>query len=654
MTAPARGEVLWAPPGPEPYGLSRMAGFQSHLEAETGLAFATYGALWDWSVNNIDALWSALWDHFHVIGAKGGVVRRGALPSARWFPEARLNYAENALARAPGEEAVVALAEDGAVRRLDRTGLLDDVGRVRAGLVRLGVGPGDRVAGYLPNGVEALTAFLAAASLGAVWSSCAPEFGTRAVLDRLGQIGPKVLIAVDGYRYGGRDIDRRPEVEELARRLGATTVTVPGGTEQGTMPTSATSWAELTAQPGPVAFEPVPFDHPLYILYSSGTTGPPKAIVHGHGGILLEHLKALCLHADLGPDDRFFWFSTTGWMMWNFLVSGLAAGATVVLYDGSPSHPDLGRLWRLAADEGLTYFGASAGFLSACQRAGLRPEDEVDLSRLRTLGSTGSPLPADAARWVYEAVSPQLYLSSISGGTDVCTAFVGGSPGVAVRAGEIPCRYLGAAVQAFDPAGRPVVAEQGELVVTEPMPSMPVGLWGDQDGSRYLETYFADYDAVWRHGDWLTVYPDGACLITGRSDATLNRGGVRLGTGELYAVVESVPGVADSLVIHLEADDGSGGLLVLFVVTEAGRDLDEELSGSIRAALRLQLSPRHVPDRIVAIAEVPKTLSGKKLEIPVKRILSGVEPERAVSAGALANPDALRPFVDGSLDTLTR
>ena len=650
MTGPARGEILWSPPGPEPYGLSRMAGFQSHLEAESGQSFADYGDLWAWSVTHLEELWSALWDHLHVIGHKGGVVLEGALPAARWFPAARLNYAENALIRAHGEQAVVALTEDGGARRLDRDQLIEEVGRVRAGLVHLGVGRGDTVAGYLPNGLEALTSFLAAASLGAVWSSCAPEFGTTAVLDRFGQIGPKVLIAADRYWYGGRQIDRGAEVRELTRALGCPTVVAPSG---GGDPSSGIPWAELTAEGGPVVFEPVPFDHPLYVLYSSGTTGPPKAIVHGHGGILLEHLKALCLHADLGPDDRFFWYSTTGWMMWNFLVSGLAAGTTVVLYDGSPSHPDLSRLWQMGADESLTYFGTSAGFLSACHRAGLRPGAMADLSRLRTIGSTGAPLAPDAARWVYDHARPGVYLSSISGGTDVCTAFVGGSPGVAVRAGEIPCRYLGASVQAFDPSGRPVESEQGELVVTQPMPSMPVGLWGDDDGRRYRETYFADYEGVWRHGDWLTLFPDGACLITGRSDATLNRGGVRLGTGEFYAVVEAVSGVADSLVVHLEAGEGRSDQLILFVVPEPGRTLDEDLAGSIRDALRRELSPRHVPDQMVAIEEVPRTLSGKKLEIPVKRILSGLAPDQAVSAGALANPGALRPFLDGSLDTLT-
>jgi acetoacetyl-CoA synthetase len=651
MSVRPRGGLLWSPLGSEAYGLSRMAGFQAHLEAIEQVEFHSYADMWQWSVTHLDTFWSALWDHFHVLGEKGTVVRRGGLPAADWFPEATLNYAENALARANRQRAVVALAEDHAPRRLDSADLLDLVGRVRNGLIRLGVTRDDRVAGYLPNGVEALASFLAAASLGAIWSSCAPEFGTTAVLDRFGQIEPKVLIASDGYTYGGRAIDRRREVEELDRRLTYATTVVVSGPGSTWLPPATVSWAELIAQAGPVEFEPVPFSHPLYVLYSSGTTGPPKAIVHGHGGILLEHLKALCLHGDLGPDDRFFWFSTTGWMMWNFLVSGLAAGSTVILYDGSPGHPDLSRLWHLAAEEAVTYLGTSAGFLSACERAGIRPGQVADLSPLRTVGSTGSPLPPSTAHWVREVLGPDVYLSLISGGTDVCTAFVGGSPGVAVRAGEIPCRYLGAAVSAYDGSGRPVEGEQGELVVTEPMPSMPVGLWGDADGTRYRQTYFSDFEGVWRHGDWLTVFADGACVITGRSDATLNRAGVRLGTAELYSVVEAVPGVVDSLVVHLEAVDGGAGQLILFVV--ADRPLDAQLEGAIRAALRRQLSPRHVPDRIIPIDEVPRTLSGKKLEIPVKRMLAGESVESVVSPGTLANSDALRPFLSGSLDTLS-
>ncbi len=649
-----RGEVLWSPRDPAP----ALSGFRAHLQRQHGVSFGSYGELWAWSVANLASFWAAVWDHFEVIGTRTERVLEGDLPAARWFGDASVNYAQNALARADPGAAVTALSQDRDPVRLDRQALIDLVGGVRTGLVRLGVGRGDRVAGYLPNGVEALGCFLASASLGAVWSSCAPEFGTRAVLDRFGQIRPRVLVAVDGYTYGDRRIDRTREVAELAGGLpGVETVVVPRMRERPTL-AGATSWEELVAHPGPLDFELVPFDHPLYILYSSGTTGPPKAIVHGHGGILLEHLKALCLHADIRPGDRFFWFSTTGWMMWNFLVSGLLAGATVLAFDGSPTYPGPTALWEMAASERLTYFGTSATFITACRRAGLRPGSDCDLTALRTVGSTGAPLPAAGYRWVYEAVKSDVVLSSISGGTDVCTAFVGGSPELPVRAGEISCRYLGAAVEAFDSDGLPVVGRQGELVVTAPMPSMPVGLWGDADGSRYRDTYFGTYPGVWRHGDWVTIFEDGACVITGRSDATLNRAGVRIGTAELYAVVESVPGVADSLVIHLEDPEGGPGRLMLFVVTDAGHPFDEALAGRIREALRSELSPRHVPDSIQAVPEIPKTLSGKKLEVPVKRILSGEPASAVLEPGALANPEALQVFLNGpgtdGLDTLGR
>jgi len=646
--------VLWSPREMPP----AMAGFRSHLQRQHGVSFESYEALLTWSVTNLAPFWAAVWDYFEVIGTRTERVLEGGLPGARWFGGATLNYAQNALARAHSGEAVVALSQDHHPIRLDRDALIDRVGRVRAGLVRLGVRKGDRVAGYLPNGLEALVCFLASASLGAVWSSCAPEFGTRAVLDRFGQIRPRALVAVDGYTYGDRQIDRTREIAELAGGLpGVETVVVP---RMGDRPglAGATSWEELVADPGPLDFEPVGFDHPLYILYSSGTTGPPKAIVHGHGGILLEHLKALCLHGDIRSGDRFFWFSTTGWMMWNFLVSGLLAGATVIAFDGNPTYPAASALWSMASAERVTYFGTSATFITACRRADLRPGSEFDLAPLRTVGSTGAPLPAAGYRWVYQEVKSDVVLSSISGGTDVCTAFVGGSGDVPVRAGEISCRYLGAAVEAFDADGRPLVGRQGELVVTAPMPSMPVGLWGDLDGSRYRQTYFADYPGVWRHGDWVTVFEDGACLITGRSDATLNRAGVRIGTAELYAVVESVTGVADSLVIHLEDPDGGPGRLMLFVVTDPEHPLDGAMAGRIKEALRSELSPRHVPDSIQAVAEIPKTLSGKKLEIPVKRILSGEPVAEVLDPGALANPGALRPFLTGpmadGLDTLGR
>ncbi|HEX3265271.1 MAG TPA: acetoacetate--CoA ligase, partial [Candidatus Limnocylindrales bacterium] len=481
----------------------------------------------------------------------------------------------------------------------------------------------------------------------ATWSSCAPEFGVRAVIDRLAQIEPRVLLAIDGYRYGDKPVDRRAELADIQAALPSieSTVILPylDPDAAGSIP-STIAWADLLAEPASLAFDPVPFDHPLYILYSSGTTGLPKPIVHGHGGILLEHLKALALHTDLGPNDRFLWFTTTGWMMWNYLVSGLAVGSTVVTYDGNPAWPDLEELWRVAAETRTTYLGASAPYLMACRKAGLEPGRDARLTTLRGVGSTGAPLPASGFRWVHGAVSPAVPVGSLSGGTDLCTGFLGPSPLVPVWAGEISCRMLGAKVEAFDEAGRPVIGQEGELVITAPMPSMPVGLWGDDDGARLREAYFSTYPGVWRHGDWLTITERGSCIVTGRSDATLKRGGVRIGTAEFYGVVEGLPDVADSLVVHLEDQEGGPGELLLFVVPRGDRALDPTLEERIRAALRSDLSPRHVPDSIRAVPAVPRTLSGKKLEVPVKRILLGLPADLAASRDSLADPAALAPF----------
>jgi acetoacetyl-CoA synthetase len=646
------GEVLWTPAA-DARERTRLGHYLSWLEKQRGLAFAGYDDLWSWSVDDLPGFWSSVWDFFEVRAATPPerVLTGREMPGTRWFPGATLNYGEHLLGGIADPDAVAVRARSQTRDPVDLTAgdLAAQVGRARAGLARLGVGGGDRVAAYLPNIPETLVAFLAAASLGAVWSSCAPEFGTRSVVDRLRQIEPAVLLAVDGYRYGARPVDRTDEVAGIRAALPSlrATVAVPYlDPDPGRLP-DAVAWDDLLAEEGPARFDPVPFDHPLYVLYSSGTTGLPKPIVHGHGGVLVEHVKALALHHDLGPGDRFFWFSTTGWMMWNLLISGLAVGSEVVLFDGDPGYPDLSVLWRLAEATGTTYFGTSAPFLMACRKAGLQPGRVADLSRLRGVGSTGAPLPPEGFRYVYEAVNPTVQLASVSGGTDVCTAFVGASPLLPVRAGEIPCRMLGCKVEAFDENGRPVIGRQGELVLTEPMPSMPVGFWGDDDGSAYRAAYFDDFPGVWRHGDWITITERGSCVITGRSDATLNRGGVRLGTAEFYSVVESLPEVADSLVVHLEDDDpegGGAGRLVLFVVPAEGRDLDDALRQAIAAELRRSLSPRHVPDVIVAVPAVPRTLSGKKLEVPVKRILTGTPAEQAASRGALANPESLEAF----------
>lgn len=644
--------ILWSP-APDARTSTRLGEFLEFCEERTGRSFRDYDELWAWSTGDgLEDLWAAIWDFFDVASSTPyeQVLDRRVMPGARWFEGASLNYAEHALRSGAGrgdQIAIVARSQSRDRIELTWAELEEQVGRARAGLARLGVGVGDRVAAYLPNIPETIVAFLAACSLGATWTSCAPEFGVQAVLDRFTQVEPTVLLGVAGYRYGRHDVSRVDELAAIRAGLPSlrATVTVPYGPHASPADGSTVPWSELLAEPGPVEFVHVPPDHALYVLYSSGTTGLPKPIVHGHGGVLVEHLKVIGLHSDMGPEDTFFWFTTTGWMMWNFVVSGLLVGARLVLFDGDPNHEGPDTLWRMAADERITWFGGGAPFFTACKRAGLRPIDELDLTALRAVGSTGAPLPGDAFRWIYDAVSPDVLLSPISGGTDVCSAFVGGSPMTPVWEGEIPCSYLGAAVAAFDEHGDPVVGGQGELVITEPMPSMPVGFWGDEDGSRYRAAYFEDYPGVWRHGDWITITERGSCVITGRSDATLNRGGVRVGTAEIYRVVEGVDGVVDSLVVHLEAPDADDpGTLVLFVVTD-GRALDHELVAGIRSTVRRELSPRHVPDEVHDVAAIPTTLSGKKLELPVKKILLGGDPDRVASRGALRDPAALDAIV---------
>ena len=641
------GELLFEP-SRERIGASRLSEFSAWLGARTGRTFASYDELWCYSVTDLSAFWSALAEFFRVrFHAPARAVLEGTMPDAHWFPGATLSYAEHALAAPDAAPALVFRAEDGRHVAWSFGELKEQVARARAGLVKLGVGKGDRVAALLPNRPETVALFLATASLGAIWSSSAPEFGVPSILDRFRQIEPRVFITVDGYRYGGKTFDRSADVRVIAAALpGSPAVVVlpelgvPLGIE------GALTYAELTAELGPLEFEPVPFEHPLWILYSSGTTGLPKPIVQGHGGILLEHLKALALHGDLRPGDRFFWFSTTGWMMWNYLVSGLCLGVTLVLYDGSPAHPGLDTLWKLAEAERVTYFGASAPYLLACQKAGLAPGKKHDLSALRAVGTTGAPLPADGFGWVYDAVKRELVLASVSGGTDVCTAFVLSCPWLPVHAGEIQCRGLGAKIEAFDPNGRAVTGEVGELVLTEPLPSMPVGFWGDTDGSRFRDSYFSVYPGIWRHGDWIKITERGSCVIYGRSDSTLNRGGVRMGTSEFYRVVEALPEVTDSLVVDTGSLDGDAvGTLWLFVALAPGVTLTHDLERSIKARVKHDLSPRRVPDKIVAVRTIPRTMNGKKLEVPVKRILLGTPPDQAASRDTLADPSSLDPFV---------
>ena len=644
------GDVVWQPPA-DVLETSRVGDFIGWVRERRGLDLPSHDALWRWSVEDLEGFWSAVWDFFEVTdhGRRTTVIAGRTMPGTRWFTDSLLNYAEHALRGDGSPDGAVAVHARSQTRAdLDLTWgeLRHRVACARRVLADLGVGPGDRVAGYLPNGPEALVAFLAAAGLGAIWTSCAIEFGPRSVIDRFEQVEPVVLLVAGGYRYGRKDIDRTDEVAQIVAAL-PTLRKVLDIEYGGWRVDGAASWPTLVdAVTEPVTTTtPVPFDHPLVVLFSSGTTGKPKAIVHGHGGIVLEHLKNHALSWDLRRGDVMLWYSTTAWMMWNALVSGLLVGATIVMIDGDPAHPDLGWQWRLAEETGATLMGASPGFVMACRAAGTDLTG-LDL-RIRVVGSAGSPLPPEGYAWIGEQLGPEVQLNVGSGGTDVCSGIVQNNPLLPVRAGMISGRALGVDAHAFDEAGGEVIGEPGELVITAPMPSMPLGLWGDPDGSRLRETYFDTYPGIWRHGDWIVFEEDGSCVVTGRSDATLNRGGVRLGTAEFYRVVEELPEVRDSLVVHLEDPAGGNGELLLFVVTDDSGygDLDDELIGTIRSALRTALSPRHVPDTVVGVPTVPRNLTGKKLELPVKRILQGVRAAQVASRDALADPAALDAFI---------
>ena len=652
-------EILWAPT-PEMVERSQLTRYLRWLAENRDLHFPDYHALWRWSVTEIEEFWGTLWEYFEVISDPPyeEVLKERVMPGARWFEGARLNYAEHIFrGKDEHEVAVVYASELRELSELRWGELKEQVGAVREGLQALGVSRGDRVVAYLPNGPEALIAFLAAASLGAVWSSCSPDFGPGSIVDRFAQIEPKVMFTVDGYRYGGKDFDRLDVVAEVAAQIPSLEriVVVPylsaapqlSVLEEHPKVAAPMTWGQLRelGSGAELTFERVPFDHPLWVLYSSGTTGLPKAIVQGHGGILLEQLKKGFLHLDAQTGDRFFWFTTTGWMMWNFLIGVLLTPASIVLYDGNPGSPDMGVLWDLAERTGMTCFGTSAAYIAACMKDGVEPGSDRDLSRLRSVGSTGSPLAPEGFDWVYEHVGQDTWLFSTSGGTDLCTAFVGGVPILPVYKGELQGRALGAKVEAFDEEGKSVVDEVGELVITEPMPSMPVFLWGDEDGSRYRDSYFEVYPGIWRHGDWIEITSRGTAIIYGRSDSTINRGGIRMGTSEIYRAVADVPEVLESLVVDV-AKPGTVGWMPLFVVLRDGAELTDELSGEIKRRIREQCSPRHVPNDIFQIAEVPRTLSGKVLEVPVKRILMGEPPERAASRDSLANPASLDYFTE--------
>ncbi len=650
--------ILWRP-DEETLQRSNLRAFMRWLaERDRRCRFDTYAALWQWSVQDIAGFWEAVWAFFDIQAASPYTcpLAERSMPGAQWFPGARLNYAAHIFRHAEDERpALIWRTESNANTEALRTStwtwgeLRRAVSGLAAFLREQGVQPGDRVVGLLPNLPEAVAALLATASIGAVWSSCSPDLGPTAVLDRFRQIEPSVLIAADGYVYNRRPYDRREAVRALIRALPTLrhVVRVPH-LDPVAPPFNAgvaeTTWHEATDRQTELQFTPVPFEHPLWVLYSSGTTGLPKPIVHSQGGILLEHLKALAFHTDLHPADRFFWFTTIGWMMWNFLVSGLLLGSTILLYDGSPAREDMRALWQFAEDSGMTIFGTSAAYLTACMKAGLQPGHTHDLRALRSIGSTGSPLGPEVFDWVYAQVKPDVWLAPISGGTDLCTAFVGGCPLLPVRRGEMQCRYLGADVQAFDSTGSPVIDQVGELVITQPMPSMPIYFWNDPQMRRYRESYFEMYPSVWRHGDWVRITAEGGVIIYGRSDATLNRHGVRIGTGEIYSVVEALPEVLDTLAVDLEGLGGESTLL-LFVVLQPGLALDEALTAKLRQVIRDALSPRHVPDEIIQIPEVPRTLNGKKMEVPIKRLLLGAPPEQVANRDAMANPAALDVFV---------
>ncbi len=636
------GEQLWTPSA-ERVQRATLTRYREWLERTKGIRHDGYEELWRWSVDELEHFWSTLVEFCGIRFEREAqtVLASREMPGARWFPGSRLSYAEHIVdGKDPAKTALHHASELRAPGEWSWGELREQVAAIAGGLRESGVEQGDRVVAYLPNIPETVAAFLACASIGAVWSSAAPEFGARSVIDRFQQIEPKVLLAVDGYRYGGRDHDRRAVTTQIADAIPSLERVVTLGYLSGE------GWEDgFLAGPGTLEFEQLPFDHPLWVLYSSGTTGLPKPIVHGQGGILLEHAKKAFLHLDAQEGDRFFWFSTTGWMMWNFLIGVLLSDASIVLFDGNPGYPDLGTLWELAQRTRMTCFGTSAAFIASCMKAEIRPREGRDLSALRAVGSTGSPLSPEGFRWVYDQLGEDTWLFSTSGGTDLCTAFVGEVPTLPVYAGELQARALGASVEAWDPSGQPLIDEVGELVITEPMPSMPIGFWGDDSGERYRDSYFAMYPGIWRHGDWIEITSRGTAVIYGRSDSTINRGGIRMGTSEIYRAVLSVPEVLDALVVDIPRP-GTDGWMPLFVVLREGARLDDELIGEIRRRIREDCSPRHLPDEVRQITEVPRTLSGKVLEVPVKRILTGTPAEQAASRESLANPAALDWFVE--------
>jgi len=655
VTTLREGDLLWTPSEAR-RDRSQVLRFMEWLKEHRGLRLENYDALWHWSVTDLESFWHAIWDYFGIQASApfDTVLGRRSMPGAEWFPGARLNYAGHILARErPEATAIIAKREGEPMRRMSWAALGGQVRILATQLRRMGVRPGDRVAAVLPNAPEAAIATLASASIGAIWSCCGPDFGTKGVLERFRQLAPKVFFYVDAYQYGGKHYDRGAELRDILKGLDtvehAIHVPYAAAGEQATAAGGMRSWDELMDQPriAPADFacEQVAFDHPLWILFSSGTTGLPKPIVHGHGGILLEHLKHLHFNFEATPGDPLFFFTTTSWMIWNFLLSSLAADVIPVLYDGNPAYPGPDALWKVIEASGATLFGTSPTYVDLQRKAGVVPRERFNLNRLESVTLAGSPVTAECMQWIYENVKADLWVASGSGGTDCCTGFVGGVSLLPVYAGEIQARALGCACFAFDEQGREIVDEVGELVITQPMPSMPVQFWGDPQDQRYRESYFDVYPGIWRHGDFVRFNRRGGAYVLGRSDSTLNRHGIRIGTAEIYRSLALLEEIDDALIVNLDLPGGKF-FMPLFVKLRSGRLLDEPLTRRLSEQLRRDYSPRHVPDKIYQVQEIPYTLTGKKLEVPIRRILMGVDPDKAANRAALMNPAALDYFID--------
>ena len=648
------GTLLWEPTQ-ERKENSNLNHFMVWLQQNRNLSFDSYDKLWDWSVTELEAFWEAMWEYFDIESSTPyrSVLSVRKMPGAKWFEGAKINYTEHVFRNRDSEKTAIIHTSEvrPELREVSWGKLYEDTLAIQQTLKKLGVQKGDRVVSYSANNYETVVAFLATASLGAIWSSASPDFGTQSVIDRFKQIEPKVMFTVDGYRYGGKEFDRLETVQSIQSEIPSleATITIPYLQTDADFSKlkNPISWEKATenTETKVLTFEHVEFNEPLWILFSSGTTGKPKPIVHSQGGMLIEHLKALTFHCDLGEDDRFFWFTTTGWMMWNFLIGGLLTGTTIILYDGNPAYPSTDTLWKLAQDTNMNLFGTSASYITACMKEDLKPKEKFDLSALQNISSTGSPLPPEGFKWSYDNVKEDLWIASVSGGTDVCTAFVIGAPVLPVYAGELQCRGLGAKVESFDEAGHAHIDEVGELVLTEPFPAMPIFFWDDADGTRLYESYFDLYDGIWSHGDYIKVTDRGTCVIYGRSDATINRGGIRIGTSEIYRAVDKIPEIEDSLIVDIPSPSGDSHT-PLFIVLKEGYELTDELKTSIKKQIRDYCSPRHVPTGIYAAPDLPKTLNGKKLEVPVKKILMGQPAESVVNKGSLGNQQALDYFLE--------